>query len=386
MPSKKAPPKSLPEFINQRDNIYFSCVEDSNEPIMITDRNGLLVYVNQAWAEIYGYSKSEVIGRSPALLKSKFRGEDFYSELWNKIRTSKHGHWRGKIVNQAKDGREIVVHMTITPYRDDDKEILGFMGIALDMTEQELLEKQLIQQEKLVTIGELTSGLAHEIGTPVGVIRGRAEMLAMDKSLSESVATAMDIIVRQSDRISSLIGTLLKFSRSGVSVTELMPVKLARLVDEVGILVTEKLRKRNIALVNEIPPAHEAWAEATKLEQVLINLILNSVSAIDSAIAKGKVGPHKISLSTREEGEYLRIHVCDTGLGIPENLLNKVFMPFFTTKPTGEGTGLGLSIVTRLVHEMDGQIALDPSYKQGACFIISLKNYSYAGAGSPPSK
>jgi len=295
--------------------------------------------------------------------------------MWKQILDPQVGSWRGRLINLAKDGREISVLLTITPYKSEKGEILGYMGLALDLTEQLRLENQIMQQEKLATIGELTSGLAHEVGTPIGVIRGRAEMLSMDSGLPESVQKTLDIIIRQTDRISTLINTLLRFSRSGQPAQTLSSVRLWEALSEVESLVAEKLRKRNITLKNEIPEDAKVLGDTNKLEQIFLNLILNSVHAIDMAVTKGRTGPHHIRLYFQPKDRKAHLYVEDTGLGVPNELKARIFQPFFTTKPAGEGTGLGLSIVSRLAHEMDGDIELDPTYKNGARFLLRLKSY-----------
>lgn len=365
---------TLNQFIERRDNIYFRCVEDSNEPIMITDRAGRLIYVNPAWTKIYGYSREEAQGRTPRLLRSPQQTDEFYAQMWTQILDPKIGYWRGRLINLSKEGHEISVLLTITPYKAESGEILGYMGVALDLTEQMRLESQLVQQEKLATIGELTSGLAHEVGTPVGVIRGRAEMLSMEEGLPETVAKTLEIIIRQSDRISNLINTLLRFSRKNVADQDLTSVRLKTVTQEVSSLLAEKVRKKNIELHIDIPDSTFVLAEANKLEQILLNLILNALHAIDSATAKGKPGPHAVRLYAMTAKGYLSIVVEDTGIGVPAELRARIFQPFFTTKPAGEGTGLGLSIVTRLAHEMNGEIDLDSKYQDGARFILKLKS------------
>ena len=141
------------DFVGNRNNVYFRCVEDSNEPIMITNQQGQLVYTNPAWHRTYGYSKDEALGQTPRILRSKHQDDDFYKRMWEQILNPEVGYWKGKLINLSKQGLEIPVLLTITPYRNLENKILGYMAVALDLSEQEKLEIQIAAQERLVTIG-----------------------------------------------------------------------------------------------------------------------------------------------------------------------------------------------------------------------------------------
>jgi PAS domain S-box-containing protein len=160
-------------------NIFFRCVEDSNDAIMISDRGGVLVYVNPAWCRVYGYTKEEAIGNSPRLLHSGLQTSEFYRDMWASIQDLNRGYWKGELVNKAKDGTLVPVLLTITPFKNEDGSILGYMAIAVDITYKKELEAKVAHQDRLASIGLLASGLAHEVGTPLGVVRGRAEFLMM---------------------------------------------------------------------------------------------------------------------------------------------------------------------------------------------------------------
>jgi PAS domain S-box-containing protein len=368
------------QFINDQENIYFRCVEDCNEPIMITNRKGRLEYVNPAWSRTYGYPSEEAVGQTPRLLRSAHQSPDFYSQMWAQILNPEIGHWSGQLVNRAKDGREVPVLLNITPYKDSSGDTLGYMGVALDLSERHRLETHVARQDRLVTIGELTSGLAHEIGTPIGVIRGRAELLLMDKSLSEKTAQAIDIIIRQADRISALISTLLRFSRSGIEPVELRPINLSKCIDEVITLLSEKLRRHSINLELNVNHNLKVLDSGNKLEQILINLMLNSIYAIASEQKQQATSGGIISVCGQIKGDDVMLEFTDNGPGIPGPVREKMFMPFFTTKPAGEGTGLGLSIVLRLAHDLGGTFEFDGNYFNGARFRLGLKHHIEAGA------
>lgn len=362
-----------PKFNNQ-NQLFFQCVQSCSEPVMVTDLKGLLIYVNEAWSRAYGYSPQEVLGQSPRILRSEHQPEGFYNEMWKQIRDPQFGYWRGELINKSKDGREVPVLLTITPFKSDGGKTLGYMGIALDLTEQKYLQAQVEQQDRLATIGILTSGMAHEVGTPIGVIRGRAEMLLMDPDANENLKKNLDIIIKQTDRVSGFIGSLLKLSRN---TSDLVLEKLAiePIVNEVVDLLAPKFRKSKIQVEVKLEENLQALADDGRIEQVLINLLVNGVHAIEKKREQATEdnSAQYIRILGRSTIDRVEITIEDSGCGISEENLKKIFEPFFTTKPTGQGTGLGLSIVNRILHEMSGTIYVESQQGQGTRFTFTLK-------------
>lgn len=359
-------------FVEDKNNIFFKCVQDCHEPIMITNRDAELIYVNDSWCEIYGYSPKEALGQTPRLLRSKYQTQDFYKKMWKQILNPQKGSWRGELINTSKSGDEIPVLLNITPYKNENGETLGFMGLALDLRRQKLLEDQVAQQDRLATIGELTSGLAHEIGTPVGVIRGRAEMMQMQVEETSPLQKSLGVIIKQADRISTLISSLLRLSRK-TSQDPLTNVDLHMMAIEVEELLVQRFRKYKIHFKNKVTKGTLALADRNKLEQVLINLLVNSTHAI---IAYGKKNPEnerQITVSCETSTGGVRLKVLDTGGGIPSDIIDRIFHPFFTTKPTSQGTGLGLAIVYRIVEELGGHIQVESKEGVGTCMTIVLQ-------------
>lgn len=338
---------------------------------MISDRSGMLIYVNPAWVRTYGYSYEEAVGATPRLVRSEVQNKEFYTEMWRQIGDPNIGFWKGPIVNKTKAGHMITVLLSITPFRTQNQEILGYMGIALDLTEQKRLEAHIAQQDRLATIGELTSGLAHEIGTPIGVIRGRTEMMLMEVAQESILGKNLNIIIKQIDRISGLISSLLKLSRSTNS-TLLTELDLNSVFNEVQDLLSYKMDKNAIQFSIFCPTPCLVTADQNRLEQVFINLIMNSIYAIINKPTRGAQNFVKIEV-INDGTNSVRIDVIDSGGGIPEKIISKIFDPFFTTKPTDQGTGLGLSIVSRLVHEVNGRIEVSSRPGDGTTFSIYLK-------------
>jgi PAS domain S-box-containing protein len=360
-------------------NAFFRCVEDSSEAIMISDRAGMLLYVNPAWRRIYGFSSEEAIGRTPALLHSGLHSKPFYDKMWAQIRDPQVGHWKGELINRCKDGTLVPVLLTITPVRSAQGEITGYMGVAVDVRFRKELEAKVAHQDRLASVGLLASGIAHEVGTPLGVIRGRAEMISGqldsvggDSATVARVQKSLEVIVSQADRISRLIQSLLGMSRS-FGELQLRTFEAKQVIDEVLALVGQNLRTDDVSIHLEIEPGVEVVADSSRLQQIVLNLLTNSIHAIRKAMRQGRTTGHEVTIRLKSYGDRVLLSVTDSGCGIPEKMLNEIFKPFFTTKDIGEGTGLGLSIVTQLVNEIDAEIEVRSTEDVGTTFTVALK-------------
>lgn len=352
------------------DNVFFRCVESSNDAIMISDLKGKLTYVNPAWVKIYGYTYNEAIGATPKLLHSGFHSDEFYREMWTAIGDPTIGSWKGELINRTQDGRIIPVLLSITPFKTKKGDLAGYMGIAVDLSYRKEMEAKIAQQDRLASIGLLASGLAHEIGTPLGVIRGRAEFLTMQAD-NPAVQKYMEVIVNQIDRISKLIRSLLRISRSQGDV-RIEAVSISAVIEEVLSLVGGKVKSDGIEIVVNIPTSLQVSADYNHLEQVLLNLVMNAAQAIHKAIKDGRAASHQITIQVTQRSKKIALLIQDTGCGIPPENMKKLFKPFFTTKAVGEGTGLGLAIVSQLLHEMGGEIYTESTVGMGTVFTVLL--------------
>jgi two-component system cell cycle sensor histidine kinase/response regulator CckA len=365
-------------FFADHNEIFYRCVEDCFEPIMLTDIRGVLRYVNPAWCLTYGYDKEEALGKNPRLLRSELQDDQFYKSMWAQITNPDVGFWRGEVTNKSKNGALVPVLLTITPYREASGEVIGYMGIAVDLSDQKRLESQILQQDRLASVGMLASGLAHEIGNPLGVIRGRAELLANQVRGNEAATKNAEVILSQIDRISNLIQSLLRVSRVPERIL-LRAVDVKQAVGEVATLMAEVLRKENIEL-KTIHLDRSILCEPSQFQQLLLNLIINATHAIEEQKKKGPSpvagDKHFIEVSAfdSEDGRYCDVNVRDSGCGISKANLAKLFQPFFTTKAAGQGTGMGLAVVSKLVDEMQGQVtASSEGPGLGAAFKLRFK-------------
>ena len=370
--------------------MFQQCFEHCSDAIMISDTEGKVLFINSAFSKLYGYSESEVVGQPASLLRHGTSSPEVFSTMWEDIRSEGKGFWRGEIRNRRKDGTSADVMLTITAVKDKTGNTIAFMSIALDISDRININKQMMEQEKLSSIGLLASGIAHEIGSPLNVISGRAEMVRDQLNAHRPDARkSLDIILQQTDRISELIKGLLNFSRPN-SVTkpqEFTDVDMVGVLDECTKLLNKPMEDLKVEFSIEGDSAAVIQWDFYKCEQIFINLMQNALHAVEDS-DKPKIGVNFRALTADELARLdisgaggVAVEFRDNGVGIPEESLGRIFDPFFTTKDPGMGTGLGLSVVYGLVKEINGTIKVDSTSKEGTVFTLLLP----AGA-SPASR
>lgn len=233
-------------------------------------------------------------------------------------------------------------------------------------------EAQIIMQDRMASVGLLASGLAHEIGTPIGVIKGRAELLRTQTS-DDGVKRTVDIIVAQIDRISKLVRSLLNLARGTVT-ENFGAVGINKPIEEVLELMQHEFRRHSITVKNELPNEVRlaVLAQAEPLHQVFLNLLVNSVHAIETAQKNGIQKEYFIKISAELTNKDWIINFEDSGCGIAKINLGNVFKPFFTTKDTGVGTGLGLATSYSIVESWGGEISVRSQEGSGTTFSVKL--------------
>ncbi len=244
-------------------------------------------------------------------------------------------------------------------------ELVAIEGYLSDITARKRVEEQLRRTEQLAELGVLASGLAHEIGTPMNVILGRAEYL-LQRSEDEAARKGLATIVRQVERITKIMNQLLAYARRRPA--ELRRMDLRRTVEETLEMIQEKLTKHGIVVEIDFDGAvSEIDGDPDQISQVLLNLFLNAVHAMEQG------GTLRISAHPRQ-GEVM-LSVSDTGQGISREHLTKIFEPFFTTKEVGKGTGLGLNVVTGIIQEHHGSITVESEPGSGTTFTMTLPSH-----------
>ena len=265
--------------------------------------------------------------------------------------------------------REAILNIAIAPLVSKDGQQIGRIILFDDITDRSELERQLVQADKLSSIGLLAAGVAHEVNTPLAVISTYAQMLAKQLGGDVQKSVLLEKIAKQTFRASEIVNSLLNFSRT--STTEVSDIDLNRLVRDTVSLIEHQLREANVTvtfdLAKDVAPVK---GNSGKLQQVLLNLFINARDAMEGT-DRGE-GKHLTIATIASSDQLACIEVSDNGSGIPEEVLPRIFDPFFTTKAPKKGTGLGLSVSYGIVQEHGGSIVVDSRPGVGTRFRLEF--------------
>jgi two-component system, NtrC family, sensor kinase len=260
-------------------------------------------------------------------------------------------------------GRHLVVNASIAPLLGKDGSRLGRLILLDDITQRVRLEDQMVQTEKLTSLGLLAAGVAHEVNTPLAVISNYAQMLAKQMPADDPRQKTVDRIVKQTFRASEIVNNLLNFSRTGAA--ESVELNLNTVIDETLTLVQHPFKTAHVTVLRnyaeQLPPV---LGSITRLQQVFLNLLMNARDAMPTGgMIEVRTGAHNGSVE---------VEVSDTGAGIPPENLHRIFDPFFTTKATGRGTGLGLSVSYGIIKEHAGKVDVRSTPGKGTSFRLEF--------------
>ena len=376
------PRKQLEEQLEHSEKKYHAIFNNIPNPVFVLDLETLEIRdCNDIVATVYGYRKEEIISCS---FLDLFRPEDI-QEMDNRLKTT-------NMINQArqvhKDGTIIYVDIWVSPSQYPGSNVL--LVTTSDITQRLEAEQQLIQASKMATLGEMATGVAHELNQPLSVIKtvssfcmkkfGQQEPIEAD--ILQNMLTKVDGNV---DRASRIITHMRQFARK--SDLDLTRVQLNDIITSAFEIFSQQLKVRGIEvewhLDDHLP---KISADPSRLEQVFINLLINARDAIEEKWQSSVpvAGVDKITIVTRVSGQQVVAEVCDTGIGIPPEIADKLFEPFFTTKEVGKGTGLGLSISYGIVKDCGGQIEAVSPDGNGACFHL-IFNVAGKTDAAPPN-
>jgi PAS domain S-box-containing protein len=364
----------------------FRAVEQSNNSIVITDKKGLIEYVNPAFCNATGYTQQEVIGRNPRLLQSGLHDYVFYQNLW---RTLHQGEaWRGEFTNKRKNGELFNELSTISPVKDEKGDITHFVAVKEDITQlketERALENAIQTAEQARQAAEnanlmksrFLATMSHEIRTPMNAVIGFAEML--EENISDPQQREYLAIIRNSSTsLLNLINDILDLSKveAGKLKLEYSRVNLQEILQDVPRLFHLKLQAKGLDFVVDIASSLPAvvMLDEQRCRQILLNLISNAIKFTDAGYIRVIAGYDGSCCGGR-----LTLSVEDTGSGIPPEQCEAIFQPFEQKAGQSQqrfgGTGLGLSITQRLVELMGGKITLHSEENKGSTFKIDFYN------------
>jgi PAS domain S-box-containing protein len=358
-----------------RDRLM-TAIDQAGEIVLITDAQGNIQYVNPAFEAVTGYAKEDVVGKNPRILKSGVQDKAFYQDLWETIGSGR--NWKGRIVNRRKDGSRYTQQTCITPVVDVRGAITNFVAVKRDITEEIETEKRLIQAQKMESIGTLAGGIAHDFNNILSPIIMDSEIAMMELSEDSPVQTNLKRIYTAGERARDLVRQILSFARGREK--ERMLLKASLVVKE-GVKFLRATLPSTINIQTDLSAEQdEILADPTQLHQILMNLCINAAHAmeeeggtLDIVLADADIGPESGErFVDLKPGGYLRLSVADTGKGIAPDVLEKMFDPYFTTKPVGKGTGMGLTLIHNIVRNYEGTIAVASELGRGSRFEVYL--------------
>ncbi len=353
-----------------------SAVEHTADIVIIAKRDGIIEYVNPAFEKITGYTRKEAIGKNPRILKSGKQDKKFYEYLWETILSGE--VFYGVLVNKKKNGELYYAEKTITPVKDELGNITNFVSVDKDITESKKAEDILRENERLIYTSKAKSdflaSMSHELRTPLNAVIGFSELLKQNIAgeLNQKQGRYVEDILTSGNHLLALINDILDLSKVEAGKVELVVEKLSvpQAVNEGLTLVKEKAMRHNIKLKTELDPELEfIEADRLRFKQILFNLLSNAVK-----FSKPEGGI--VTVKTKKEGGMVRISVSDTGIGIEEEDMGKLFKEFEQisagiSRKYG-GTGLGLVISKKLVELHGGKISAESRYGEGSTFTFLL--------------
>ncbi|MBI4756540.1 MAG: PAS domain S-box protein [Betaproteobacteria bacterium] len=355
---------------------FSRAIEQTASTVVITDRDGVIEYVNPRFTQSSGYSAAEAIGQRPSLLKSGHTSPEEYARLWQTITAG--GTWQGEFHNRRKDGSLYWESAIVSPIRDEEGRITHFVGIKDDITtrkrtEQELRERRTEVERllKLHVASQTAAAIAHELNQPLNAIAAYSEaalrLLRAGNPKPERLAHALEHSAHQAQRAGRVVRDLLAFLHQAE--TPMQALDLNAVVGEAlhNVRAEGYLGRFQtvLELAPDLPPVK---ANRLQVEKVIANLLRNGVEAMeDAGLTAGAI---TVTLRTAADDSFAHVTVRDTGPGLDPDAARRIFEPFYTTKR--RGLGMGLAISRALIEAHGGRLWVDTAAAPGATFHFTL--------------
>ena len=355
--------KQTHDELRASESKYRKLFESSRDAIIICDRDNCLIDINEAGNKLFGFEdKAEALAIETCyqLFWDGREAKDFAT----KVRQG--GYVEAMELSMVdRDGSKLIVNVSASARKDETGGFDGIDARLHDVTGQRKMERQMAKAEKLASIGELASGVAHEINNPLGVIQVYANLIAKSNRLEGQAADDLRVIQKHADQCQSVVKALLNFARA--SEPSKTRCDIRAVVDSVLAILDPQLKKQAISLrIEADDPLPWLVVDETQMKQVFMNLIINAVQAMPEG------GAMRVAIRFDQDRGRLKVLVADTGVGVAQKHRQRIFDPFFTTKRAGKGTGLGLSVSYGLVQQHGGDIAVESTTGQGSTFTVTL--------------
>jgi PAS domain S-box-containing protein len=364
---------------------YRVLVENAQVAIVVVDPTRHITFWNRGAERLFGWTAQEVLRRHIELIYPEEGRPDVPREVLRHL--DRNGYWFGEYAAIRKDGSRFTAFSSITRIVDPSGQVLGGLGILLDASEQVRLREQLLQAQKMETIGALAGGVAHDFNNLLTGILGFASLVKAGLDPNDEDYKATTQIEEAAERGTQLVRQLLTFSQKQPVAAQ--PVRLNKVIEEAVALLGRTLPKI-ITLVTRLDPnLHIIQADPTQMHQIIMNLAVNARDALPKGgsltlttenIYLTAEEAHPLGL---EAGLHVRLTVSDTGAGMPPEVRRHVFEPFFTTKP--KGTGLGLSTVYAIVTRHRGHVTCISEPGRGTTFGVTFAAVAQAADSQPPA-
>jgi len=365
--------------VEERIHILAQSVEQSPALVMITDLNANIEYVNRKFVETTGYSMQDVIGSNPRVLKSGKIPKRTYNELWRRLTSGK--EWRGEFHNKKKNGDFYWELAFITPIKNELGKVSHYLAIKEDITERKGLELQLIQSQKMESVGTLAGGISHDFNNILTVINGYSDLALMRLKKTDPLYKEISTIKKAGRRGEKLTRQIMAFSRKQIFHPLIININyVIKDLESTLMSLIEEDFNISFKLNHDIPLIK---ADPSQIEQILINLLVNARDAIN--LKTQRAGEKLIIVETgiqfidetfmkkhigSSSGPHIYISVSDNGIGMTGDVLQNIFEPFFTTKVRGKGTGMGLATVYGIVKQNKSSIFINSEPGKGSTFKI----------------
>lgn len=387
--------RQMQEALRYNERKYRELVQSAHSIIMRWDRNGTILFMNEFALEFFGYPEKEIIGRNvmeTIVPEIDSQGNNL-REMIEDMERNPERYISNENENITRGGKRAWISWTNRPLHDDDGRLKEILSIGKDETERKAVERalqeaqaQLIQSDKMASLGQLVAGVAHEINTPIGAVNSMHDTLfrtlkklkdqcenALEEGTPHSrnmravfdiIAEAEQVIDHGTERVMDIVTRLRSFAR--LDEAELKSVDIHSGLEDTLVLIHNEI-KHHITVVKDYGDIPPVSCYPSQLNQVFLNLLINASQAIRVHKERGT-----ITIKTERRGERAVIRISDDGVGIPEENLRRIFDPGFTTKGVGIGTGLGLSICYQIIQNHHGDIKVDSTPGQGTTFTVDI--------------
>lgn len=351
-----------------KERLYENLLASIEEGVIVLDPDSTILTFNQGAEGIIGVSEGMAVGSA---LSSIIREPDA-ADLAQKAYETGKSFSDNDLSIRRRDGSLVPVSLAVSPLLDEEGRVLGTVIVLRDISRIKALEEDLRRSDRLGTLGTLAAGLAHEIKNPLGGIKGSAQLLQEELEKEKRLTEYTGIIIREAERVNRLIEELLDFANP--KKLSLRPMNIHKILEDIILLMSEAIKTKGITVYKEFDPSLPLIkGDKERLSQVFLNIVKNSVEAVDKngwlMVSTRMVTEYQM-VEREERKGVIVVEVSDSGKGMGQETLERLFTPFFSTKE--KGTGLGLAISHRIVREHKGNIKIKSRIGEGTAVSVTL--------------